>query len=101
MGVLLKAKGLRMSAQKQETLLKLTILSFAAILCEFVILIPKCSIIERVCLNESLVVFSLRDPSVLGPEVRERHPRVRSLLQLQNDEIPGRRGLLQFSQLVR
>ncbi|XP_014208067.1 dolichyl-diphosphooligosaccharide--protein glycosyltransferase subunit STT3A [Copidosoma floridanum] len=32
MGVLLKTKGLRMSAQKQETLLKLTVLSCAAIL---------------------------------------------------------------------
>ena len=35
MAVLMKTRGLRMSAQKQETLLKLTVLSLAAILCKF------------------------------------------------------------------
>lgn len=33
---LVKARGLRMTAQKQETLLKLTVLSLAAILCKFI-----------------------------------------------------------------
>jgi len=36
MVTLLKTRGLRMTAQKQETLLKLTVLSLAAILCTFV-----------------------------------------------------------------
>lgn len=38
MGGLLKVKGLRMSSQKQETLLKLTILSMAAVLCNYLLL---------------------------------------------------------------
>lgn len=38
MVTLIKTRGLRMSAQKQETLLKLTVLSLAAILCKFSIL---------------------------------------------------------------
>lgn len=35
MGLLVKSRGLRMSTEKQETLLKLSILSLAAILCEY------------------------------------------------------------------
>lgn len=36
MVTLQKTRGLRMTAQKQETLLKLTVLSLAAILCRFI-----------------------------------------------------------------
>ncbi len=49
----------------------------------------------------SVISCSVLVPSVRRAALRERHPRVRSVLQLPHDALPHRGGLLPVPQLVR
>ena len=49
---------------------------------------------------KTILFFSFLDPPFLRSPVWEHDPRVRSLLQLPNNKVLGRRGVLQLPQLV-
>lgn len=94
---------IKTNLKKQEHLVKLGILSTAAVLCTCLSAphLGVCLYVRLWWVFFFFFIFSICYAIIFGAPIRKCYTWIWSVLQLSNNALSHRRGILQFSQLVR